>query len=323
MADVVTGLEAWKAKAADGAAPADARLLKTFVPDQIKAEGSADSRRLTFTISTGAVDRDRDTLAVEGWDLQSYLANPVLLWAHDADEPPIGKALAVVKRGSALHATFEFCPPEINPFADTIYKMLLGGYLRATSVGFLPEEWAYNEQRQGFDFKKQTLLEVSVVPVPSNPQALIDAKAAGIDVEPLRGWAVKTLEGLSPEPSVWLPKAYLEHAKAETKTPPAPVVKAGRVLSQANENRVKAARDACQRACDHLDEVMSEVMPMAPEEPMDEGKAAPTPARVSPRIVVKRSRPVETEAERVARIVREVVQPTVAAEIRRLTGRLD
>lgn len=319
MADAHTSLEAWKSAAATGAAPADARLYKTYTPYQIKAEGEPDSRRLTFTISTGAVDRDNDTLAVDGWDVQDYLKNPVLLWAHDAHMPPIGKALAVVKRGSALHATFEFAPGDVYPLAEQVYQLLKGGFLRATSVGFLPQEWTYDEQRGGFNFKKQALLEVSVVPVPSNPQALLEAKGAGLETGAISKWATEWLKGTEPPP---VPPAAPPATIATTF--PAVSTKAGRVLSSANESRVKAARDACQKACDHLDEVMAEVMPMGgPEDPEEEGKSAPAAAPAQPRIVVKRTRPEESQAERVERVVREVVRATVAAEIRRLTGRLD
>ena len=51
------------------------------------------------------------------------------------------------------------------------------------------------------DFEKQELLEFSIVPVPANADCLVEARAAGIDVEPLREWAAKTLERLGGAPS--------------------------------------------------------------------------------------------------------------------------
>jgi hypothetical protein len=39
------------------------------------------------------------------------------------------------------------------------------------------------------------LLEFSVCPVPANPEALIEARSAGIDIAPIRDWAVKLLAG--------------------------------------------------------------------------------------------------------------------------------
>lgn len=205
---VAIDLEAWKAQARAGAAPARALLFKQYVPlSVVKSDGEKD-RLLTFTISTGAVDRDRDTIAVEGWVLDNYLANPVVLWAHCYREPPVGKAEAVVKAAGALKATARFATAEEYPFADTIYRLLLGGYLRAVSVGFAPAKSVFNEERIGWDFLEQELREFSVVPVPSNPEALLDAKADGVDIAPLRKWCEQVLDSM--EPGLWIPRAAAE-----------------------------------------------------------------------------------------------------------------
>ena len=50
---------------------------------------------LVFVASTGEVDRHGDTVAPEGWRLDAYRDNPVVLWAHDYGEPAIGRAEAV------------------------------------------------------------------------------------------------------------------------------------------------------------------------------------------------------------------------------------
>ena len=69
-------------------------------------------------------------------------------------------------------------------------------------MGFKPKKWVYNEERRGVDFAEQELLEFSIVPVPANAECLVEARAAGIDVEPLRAWAEKTLAALSGEREV-------------------------------------------------------------------------------------------------------------------------
>ena len=50
---------------------------------------------LTFVLSTDDVDRHGDVVASDGWRLEAYLRNPVLLWAHDYRHPAIGRALSV------------------------------------------------------------------------------------------------------------------------------------------------------------------------------------------------------------------------------------
>jgi hypothetical protein len=53
------------------------------------------ARRMTFTISTGSVDRDNDTLDPKGWDVKSYLTNPVVLFAHDYKSLPVAKCVEI------------------------------------------------------------------------------------------------------------------------------------------------------------------------------------------------------------------------------------
>lgn len=196
-----------------GDATGDQAVRKVFIPDSIKAEGDESERTYTFTISTGVVDRERDVIAVEGWKTESFLkAGGPVLWAHDIFSLPIGKAPWVKVDGGALKARVEFAPPEVNPFAEQVRQLVEFGAIKAASVGFrpLPGRAAWNEERNGIDFLEQELLEFSLVPVPANPDALLDAKAAGVDVELLRGWAEKVLNAL--EPGLWLSKDAAERA---------------------------------------------------------------------------------------------------------------
>lgn len=129
-------------------------------------------RKMSFTISTAAVDRDGDTIDPKGWDLGSYAKNPVVLWAHDYSSPPVGKAVNIKSTEHGLQADVEFLPQGLDPFADKIHDMCKAGFLNATSVGFRGVEYDEAQGRKGYDFKKQELLEFSIVPVPCNPEAL-------------------------------------------------------------------------------------------------------------------------------------------------------
>jgi HK97 family phage prohead protease len=144
----------------------------------VKAVGE---RRVRFTISTPAADRDNDTIAVEGWQLDAYRRNPVVLFGHDYGSLPIARAVDVGVERGVLVATAEFPPSGLYEFADTCLGMLKAGFLSACSVGFRPLKLVRNEVRGGLDFIEQELLEFSVVPVPANPQALVIARSAGAD----------------------------------------------------------------------------------------------------------------------------------------------
>ena len=173
-------------------------VLKVFAaPVDIPA---GDARLARFRITTGDVDRERDIIDPAGWDTADFLrGGGPILWAHDYTMPPIGRSVTLDRDETGMSATVDFAAPDVYAFADTIYRLVKGGYINATSVGFQPLEWTYDEERRGVNFKRQTLLEVSLCPVPANPQCLIEARSAGIDVEPLRKWAAETLEQFEPK----------------------------------------------------------------------------------------------------------------------------
>ena len=154
------------------------------------AEPISTDRALRFTISTGAVDREQDRIALAGWDLANYARNPVVLWGHNAERLPIGRAFDLRIEDAALKASIEFIPPDIpegGPFAEAVYRLARSGFIAATSVGFRPIKWEYTRDQgrgaddwfPGIDFEQQELVELSVVTVPANPEALIDMPGPG------------------------------------------------------------------------------------------------------------------------------------------------
>jgi phage head maturation protease len=143
-----------------------------------------DNRIVRFVFSDGSTDRMNDRINPDGWSLGNYRANPVVLFAHNSEAPPIGRARNVHSDGTRLLGDVEFMPPEISEFADSIYKMVRGGYLKSGSVGFLPGSYRFADDESrpyGIDFTSgHELLEFSIVPIPALPTALIDAAAKGL-----------------------------------------------------------------------------------------------------------------------------------------------
>ena len=149
---------------------------------------TAEERTMSFVFSDGSVDRYGDTIDAKGWVLAAFNANPVALFGHDAGsvENVIGKAKNVRVQGDKLIGDIEFAEASVNPNAETVYQLVKGGYLNTVSVGFQPIEWAQTKDKSrpgGIDFKKQELMEISIVPVPANPNAVALAKAAGIEID--------------------------------------------------------------------------------------------------------------------------------------------
>ena len=147
--------------------------------DGVRLRGEAekagsDDQAITFVLSTDEVDRHGDVISADGWVLDSYRENPVLLWAHDYRKPAIGRAAKVWVEPHRLLAKMEFAPTSFAQEVATLYR---SGFQWGVSVGFKPLR--YEERRDektgaflGLRFLEQELLEVSAVPVPSNRSAL-------------------------------------------------------------------------------------------------------------------------------------------------------
>lgn len=337
MAPVPAALDlaAWKAAARSGSEPADAILHKSYSADSVKAEGD---RTYTWTISTASVDRDGDTIQVAGWQTDSFLrAGGPVLWAHNYSGLPIGKSPWVRAQGAALKARVEFAPAEVYPFAETVRQLVEFGAIKSTSVGFrpVPGKAVWNEERGGYDFKGQELLEFSLVPVPSNPEALIDAKSAGIDLRPLKAWASDVLDGM--EPGLWVPKGQVLDAFKALSAPRVVVpafevepfvalaqeacTKRGRVLSTANEAAIRTAHDGITAAQATLSGVLAQ-MPIDPPEE----EPAPEPYKAAPVLMLAPSTAPQkflVSPADVTAVVAAAVQEQVRAEVNRARGRLD
>jgi len=161
----------------------------TSMPIKVKAIDK-ENFTLTMVASTQDVDRHGDTILQKGWDLGPFEKNPVILNSHnysDATEV-IARATRSEIKGKGKRAKLEqdwvFAVKE-NPKAKIIFDLYAGGFLHASSVGFIPRKFAEKPDgsRDWFIIEEAELLEVSAVSVPANAMAL--AKAKGIDVEEL------------------------------------------------------------------------------------------------------------------------------------------
>ncbi len=184
-------------------------IRKDFIPEEIKSLDESN-RTIRFRITTGSVDRDRDVISPLGWKLDNYRANPIVLFSHDYSSLPVARTIDIQADNSGLSAVAEFAGAEIYPFADTVYRMVKAGFLNATSVGFRPIAWTFNEDRKGVDFSETELLEFSVVAVPANAQCLVEARSAGIDLTPLLAWAEEKLDTWKKEDGLYVPKGQVE-----------------------------------------------------------------------------------------------------------------
>lgn len=156
-----------------------------------RASGDGGARLATFVASDESVDRYGDIIRASGWQLEHYRKNNTVLYGHQTDSLPIGKVTTIGVDGTRLLATVEFPPAGTTAFVDSVWAMLEFGALNAVSVGFLPlapPDPIVDKDGQwtGFEFRAQELLELSVVPVPANPNALQIVKSFGLSADQLR-----------------------------------------------------------------------------------------------------------------------------------------
>jgi HK97 family phage prohead protease len=128
------------------------------------------SRKVRAIASTDAVDRHGDIVRQSGWRLEPYRKNPIILFGHDHQQP-IGRAVSVALEKGRLLVEIEFAT---GARAEEIFGLVRSGVVRGISVGFLPLKHKMREDGRGLEFTEAELLEISIVSVPANPEALIE-----------------------------------------------------------------------------------------------------------------------------------------------------
>ena len=143
-------------------------MNKNLFINEIK---SINEEQMTIDMigSTNKADRVGDVMKIEGIDIKNYLKNPVILQNHDYSKPAIGKALSVKVENGKLMFKIQFANTEEGREWFYLYK---NGFMSASSIGFIGKEYELNKDG-GLTFFKSELLELSLVAVPCNPEAVI------------------------------------------------------------------------------------------------------------------------------------------------------
>ncbi len=144
------------------------------------ARGGKAGEPMRFTASTEDVARDGLIIEASAWQLDNYRRNPVFLWAHDyfGQRPPIGRVDAFSEE-TRLVADVLF--DQGDAFAREIERKYHEGFLSAVSVGWRTLEFAPAENPKVYGIvKRADLLDISAVPVPSDPKALKEREARAL-----------------------------------------------------------------------------------------------------------------------------------------------
>jgi hypothetical protein len=144
-------------------------------------------------ITSAAVDRDLEVVWPAGIALEEFRKNPIVTFAHQYDQLPVGKALWIKRDGDRLKAKTRYSTRPADWISewlpDAVWHLVQSGDLAGKSIGFLPleghpptpdeiilrPEWA----KATWVYSKGLLLEYAVAPIPANAEALVEAVAKG------------------------------------------------------------------------------------------------------------------------------------------------
>jgi HK97 family phage prohead protease len=236
-------------------------MNKIFLKGHI--EKSGDKKTYKFLASTSSIDRQGDSIDQSGWELINFKKNPVLLWAHRYDELPIGKVVDIQITERGLEADVVFAD---HQKAQEVKALVDDGALSTVSVGFIPKE------RNGNIITRAELLEISIVPVPANQEAILLSKeiteAIKKDIEDV----------LSGEP------ADVEETPVEEVVEPVEVIvepsegivveeveqKSGRVISKKNRKALEDTMGALKSALSEIEKLLAIEVATTDDEEVDE-----------------------------------------------------
>lgn len=166
----------------------------TCAIDRQRQKSDGDKEVYHALASTDALDRDGDVMLAEGCIIEEFMKNPVMLFIHNYRQVPVAKVLSLDISPGEVAFDFTFAETDVAKELKYLYD---DGFMNAFSVGFYPKTRMrvedetpdkFNVDANGTNvnvdlakYKERPrqiicsweLLEVSPVPVPANPGALL------------------------------------------------------------------------------------------------------------------------------------------------------
>lgn len=148
-------------------------------------KADAEGRKIfTYRATTAAQDRQGEVVTVDGWEVENYRKNPVILDAHQYDgiEHILGRSVEIRQTPEGLEADVIYS--RVSPKGALAERLVEEGMLGAVSVGFRSLERARGTSAgEPLKHTRKELLEISMVPVPANHEAMRIRAAGGASTE--------------------------------------------------------------------------------------------------------------------------------------------
>lgn len=162
--------------------------IEYAIPCNVEVMGVDHNLRQATFIATTQYGADtwqgKTYLQMSGVDLSRFNANPIVLADHDSNTRSVLGRAAMRVESDRLLATVTFAKTRKS---DEVWGLVSDGFLKGMSVGFIPVEQHRIDQGKregdiegpGVVVTKWNLLEVSIVPVGADPQALLMSMYGG------------------------------------------------------------------------------------------------------------------------------------------------
>ena len=111
------------------------------------------------------IDRSQESVLPAGYDLKSFMKNPILLNGHDKSQP-VGKIVNVDIRADGLYIEAELH----KAMSEKVFYAVEHEILKAFSIGFIPK--SVKEYEDVYLWDAVELFEVSIVAAPDNQESL-------------------------------------------------------------------------------------------------------------------------------------------------------
>jgi len=143
------------------------------------------ARQIRVLASSTALDRYNERIVPEAFrdSISAFMMNPCVLAAHahrldDGQPPVVGSVVKIWIDAKGLWAIIQFAETEL---AETYWQLYSHSHMRAVSVGFLPLKYEDGEEegRRVRIYTEVELLEISLVAIPANPEALVRSGGEG------------------------------------------------------------------------------------------------------------------------------------------------
>ena len=144
-------------------------MQRKFMAGAVVRAAELGERQIRVVASTATPDRVGDVMVAEGCQLGNYRLNNIVLRNHDPNKP-VGTAEVEIINGR-VEAVITFAPPGASANADETCALSKAGVIQTVSVGFTPIE-AEPIKGGGYRILKWDLMEISLVSVPCNPEAV-------------------------------------------------------------------------------------------------------------------------------------------------------